>query len=245
MDQKEIIVTADGSKTIYLPELDETYHSVHGALREAEHVFIGKGYEYFRQSPAVDILETGFGSGLNVLLTFLKSEPGQQLNYMSLEKYPLSADVIESLGYAAELEKRFGADVNILYQKILTSPWEKWVEIEEGLRLKKVHADFLDFNYPEEKFHLVYFDAFGPRVQPELWTEELFGKIYASMKSGGRLVTYSSKGSVRRAMQEVGFEVEKHPGPPGKREMVVALKREIGFNNGGEKSHGPNYKSKI
>lgn len=224
MDPRKIIVTGDGFKTIYIPELDETYHSVHGALRESEHVFIGKGYEYFRESRSVNILELGLGSGLNVMLTLLKSEPGQKVNYISLEKYPLSKEMTESLGYAEELEKRFSADVPALYEKIQTSPWEKEMEIQKDFNLLKVQTDFLDFDYPQSQFNLVYFDAFGPRVQPELWTEDLFGKIYVSMKTQGRLVTYSSKGSVRRALQSVGFTVEKHPGPPGKREMVVAIK---------------------
>lgn len=224
MEGRKIIVTGDGSKTIFIPELEETYHSIHGAIGECEHVFIKNGYEFFRKCKSLNILEIGWGSGLNSLFTAMAAEPGQKIKYRALEKYPLSTEEALSLGYAKDLEKRFGSTMISVYEKQLSTPWEKATPISEDFSLKKVQTDFLEYDYPADRFDLVYFDAFGPRVQPELWTEKLFGKLYSAMKTGGRLVTYSSKGNVRRAMQATGFEVNKHPGPPGKREMSVATK---------------------
>lgn len=231
MLSRKIIPTEDGSSTIYIPEWNESYHSKHGAIQEAYHVFIQNGLNGFSNNSEISILEIGFGTGLNSLITLNESlTRNLKIQYTGIEKYPVSEQEAQSLHYAKSLKefnpkiKRGFEELEEDYSKLMKAPWEEFSGIHADFQLRKIQADFLDFNYPEEEFDLVYFDAFGARVQPELWTEELLGKIYASMKKGGLFTTYSAKGSVRRALMAVGMEVEKRPGPPGKREMLVARK---------------------
>lgn len=228
MFSREIIVTSDGSNSLYIPKWDESYHSRHGAIQEAFHVFIKNGLDLTGPNK-INILEMGFGTGLNALITLQQSKiKGLDINYTGLEKFPVSKEEFQHLNYVNELHQLqpdFGLEVSRrMYEKLVSADWEREIQIYENFKLNKIQADFLEFNYPENQFDLVYFDAFGARVQPELWTEELFEKLYRSMKPGGIFTTYSAKGSVRRALASVGFEVTKKPGPPGKREMLTAVK---------------------
>lgn len=223
--KREIIKTADGSATIFLPEWNEHYHSKHGAVQEALHVFIKSGLDYYTEKNSagkVSILEIGFGTGLNALVTFLDARTKNlEIDYTGVEAYPVPSEELEHLNYATCFKEEELARET--FSKIHEKLWTEKGEVSEGFQLTKQEKFFKDIN-DSEAFDLIYFDAFGPRVQPELWTEEIFKKMFKALRSQGILVTYSAKGDVRRAMQAVGFEVERIPGPPGKREMLRALK---------------------
>ncbi|WP_121666475.1 tRNA (5-methylaminomethyl-2-thiouridine)(34)-methyltransferase MnmD [Mesonia aquimarina] len=222
--KREIITTADGSSTIHIPEWDEQYHSKHGAIQEAQHVFIKTGLHYFIEqykTRSVSILEIGFGTGLNALITALEAEKKSlAIQYTGIEAYPVSLEELQKLNYTSQFSE---ASSQGLFQKIHTVSWENIIEISSNFTLKKECAFFEDIQ-KKNSFNLIYFDAFGARVQPDLWTVEIFRKMYEALKPNGILVTYSAKGSVKRAMKTVGFLVEKLPGPPGKREMLRAQK---------------------
>ena len=218
--KREIITTGDGSKTIQIKDWQEQYHSKHGAIQEAYHVFIHSGLELFRQ-PQINILEIGFGTGLNAFITLLESEKRNlEVDYTGVEAYPVSIEELNQLNYLEELNSISRKDE---FELIHKSPWNEKFKINPNFTLTKEQKFFKDIN-AFESYELVYFDAFGARVQPELWTVEIFNIMYRAMKTDGYLVTYAAKGSVRRAMQEVGFVVERLPGPPGKREMLRAKK---------------------
>lgn len=219
--ERRIVRTADGSMTIQLPGWQEQYHSMHGAIRESYHVFIHQGLFQFT-GRGLDLLEVGFGTGLNALITLLEA-PSRSLkvNYTALEAYPLEESEWGSLGYGSSFPEH--GDVQGHFEKLHRVPWGRLAPVTGGFSLQKLEQDLLQFT-PGPDFDLVYFDAFGARVQPELWTEEVFGKMYAALRPGGYLVTYAAKGSVRRAMEAVGFRTERLPGPPGKREMLRAGK---------------------
>ncbi len=218
--KRKIITTADGSKTIQISDWDEQYHSKHGAIQEAYHVFIKHGLSLFIDRK-ISILEIGFGTGLNAFITLLEAKKRElQIEYRGIEKYPVSPEELRQLNYISELDaEKFES----AFLKMHQSPWEEEVAISEDFSLAKQQKYFLEIN-DKEAFDLIYFDAFGARVQPELWTEDIFSIMYDAMKNDGILVTYAAKGSVRRAMQAVGFTVERLPGPPGKREMLRAKK---------------------
>ncbi len=218
--ERKIITTLDGSKTIHIADWDEQYHSKHGAIQEAYHVFIKSGLSLFSDS-SLSILEIGFGTGLNCLITLVEAQKlNLDIRYTGVEAYPVTAEELEQLDYISALKAE---KLVKEFQNMHQSSWEKEVVISDSFRLYKKQEDFKDFNDPQA-FNLIYFDAFGARVQPELWTEAIFLKMYAALQDKGVLVTYSAKGSVRRAMQAVGFVVERLPGPPGKREMLRATK---------------------
>lgn len=220
--ERRFITTGDGSVTIQLPEWNEQYHSIHGAVQEAVHVFINEGFKYYldhHQSKEVSILEIGFGTGLNAFITHqVNAGKPIEINYVGVEAYPVSLEEIEQLNYPDQLSYS-----NHIFLKMHQSPWELPQAISEEFLLTKRKQFFAEIE-DEASFDLIYFDAFGARVQPELWTELIFAKMYKALKSKGILVTYSAKGSVRRAMQTVGFNVERLPGPPGKREMLRDIK---------------------
>ncbi|MCC8358423.1 tRNA (5-methylaminomethyl-2-thiouridine)(34)-methyltransferase MnmD [Salinimicrobium sediminilitoris] len=222
--KREIIKTGDGSATIFIPEWNEHYHSKHGALQEALHVFIKTGFYHFleKNKPTqLSILEIGFGTGLNALLTFFEAERNEvKVNYTGVEAYPVSAEELSALDYAEVVSENNASEV---FQKLHGTDWEKWNDISPLFSLQKEKKFFSEISESEE-FDLIFFDAFGPRVQPELWSEEVFRNMYRTLKENGVLVTYSAKGDVRRAMQAAGFVVERLPGPPGKREMLRATK---------------------
>ena len=219
--ERKIFITSDGSTSIFLPELDETYHSKHGAIQEAYHVFIKNGLDLFDDKSTVHILEIGFGTGLNCFITYLESQRrGLKILYDGVEAFPLQAEEITQLNYVKELKVD---QLSETFEIIHSIPWEKYYKINDIFSLKKRRQLFKDIK-DESSFDLIYFDAFGANVQPELWTEEIFNKMYKALNNKGVLVTYAAKGSVRRAMQKVGFEVERLPGPPGKREMLRGIK---------------------
>lgn len=218
--KREIIKTLDGSTTIHLQEWDECYHSKHGAIQEAKHVFIKNGLSLFENNP-VTILEIGFGTGLNAFITFLESnQKKQKIDYVGVEAYPVDASEVLEMNYVSELE---ALEFDNIFAEMHKSNWNEKVEISADFSLTK-RKQFFDEIDDFEIFDLIYFDAFGYRVQPELWSTEIFRKMYKSLKPNGVLVTYAARGVVKRSMIEVGFTVEKLAGPPGKREMFRAFK---------------------
>lgn len=218
--KREIIQTLDGSTTIQLTDWDECYHSKHGAIQEAQHVFIKNGLSLFKNRE-VAIMEIGFGTGLNTFITLLESQKMEQkIDYVGVEAYPISAEEVKHMNYVAEL----GAQAeSVIFEKIHESSWEEKILLKENFSLTK-RKQFFEEIIDENKFDLIYFDAFGYRVQPELWSTEIFRKMYQALKPKGVLVTYAARGVVKRSMIEVGFTVEKLAGPPGKREMFRASK---------------------
>ena len=218
--EREIITTADGSTTIQIKDWQEQYHSKHGAIQEAYHVFIHSGLDLYKNQ-TIDILEIGFGTGLNALITLIEFQKRNlKVNYTGVEAYPVSNDELAQLNYLEQLNAQ-ALENN--FRVMHASPWEEVVALTPDFNLKKEQKLFKEIDVINA-FDLVYFDAFGARVQPELWTVEIFQIMFNAVKSGGYLVTYAAKGSVRRAMLEVGFLVERLPGPPGKREMLRAKK---------------------
>lgn len=220
--ERKIITTADGSTTIFLPQWNEHYHSKHGAIQEAYHVFINMGLKFcMGLNKKISILEIGFGTGLNALITYFEAQnKSLYIDYTAVEAYPVSQEEIKSLNYPSNLPEE---NASLVFDLLHQVPWGRKEEISSFFNLHKKQLFFSEIE-AEKDYALIYFDAFGPRVQPELWTEEIFSKMYNALKDNGVLVTYSAKGSVRRAMEAVGFKVERLPGPPGKREMLRGLK---------------------
>lgn len=218
--KRHIEVTADGSTTLRVEAWNEPYHSMHGAIRESLHVFIKNGL-YLCNKKELRILEIGFGTGLNALLSLMEAENRQNaIRYTGIEAFPLTAQEIDQLNYLQQLNAPAYRDV---FNRMHACPWETENQLTPSFTLIKNQCDILLFS-AEMQFDLIYFDAFGAGVQPELWTEAVFNQMYRALDDGGILVTYAARGSVRRAMQAVGFRVERLPGPPGKREMLRALK---------------------
>ncbi|GIZ15206.1 tRNA (5-methylaminomethyl-2-thiouridine)(34)-methyltransferase MnmD [Capnocytophaga catalasegens] len=219
--KRNIIITADGSTTIQVEEWNEHYHSIHGAIQEAYHVFIKNGLQLFA-GQNISILEIGLGTGLNAFITFLEHQKlNQHIHYQGIEAYPVSIEQALQMNYVQELKTD---EFLPIFEKLHTSEWEKNIVLTETFSFRKRQQHFQEIT-DTDGFHLIYYDAFGARVQPELWTNILFEKMHKALKTNGILVTYSAKGSVRRAMIDVGFEVEKLPGPPRKREMLRAVKK--------------------
>ncbi|MBP2284683.1 tRNA U34 5-methylaminomethyl-2-thiouridine-forming methyltransferase MnmC [Flavobacterium sp. CG_23.5] len=219
--KREIIRTLDGSTTIQIEEWDECYHSKHGAIQEAKHVFIKNGLSLFDSNP-VSILEIGFGTGLNAFITFLEAKKlNQTIDYVGVEAYPVSPDEILSMNYVEELN---AISESAIFKKMHDSNWEEKISLSTDFSLTK-RKQFFEAIDDIEKYDLIYFDAFGYRVQPELWSTEIFKKMYNALKPNSVLVTYAARGVVKRSMIEVGFTVEKLAGPPGKREMFRARKK--------------------
>ena len=223
--KRKIVTTGDGSTTIQITDWNEQYHSMHGAVKEARHVFLKMGLDFWmNENPdqnSLHILEIGFGTGLNALLTLMHAEKSSvNLLYEGVEAYPVSSEELAQLNY---LEAADAQVFEAVFEKMHQTPWEQTEIITEAFQLKKRKQTFETLE-DQDQHDLIYFDAFGARVQPELWEEPIFEKMYRALKAGGVLVTYAAKGSVRRAMQAVGFKVERLPGPPGKREMLRAVK---------------------
>lgn len=218
--KREIVQTLDGSTTIFLPEWNENYHSKHGAIQEAKHVFIKNGFSLFKEKNH-SILEIGFGTGLNAFITFLEAKKNKiHVSYTGVEAYPVDFEEIIQMNYVQQLD---ATEFEPHFKKMHDSEWNQTIEIAPEFRLTK-RKQFFNEIKDVETFDLIYFDAFGYRVQPELWSTEIFKKMYTALKSGGILVTYAARGVVKRSMLEVGFTVEKLEGPPGKREMFRATK---------------------
>lgn len=224
--ERKIILTGDGSHSISVPGLNVAYHSIHGAIEESLHVFIEAGFKpaCCQQSGTWSILEVGFGTGLNALLTAIEAEKTRHtIYYVALEPFPISIDEAHILNYC-EILGHHGLQERFL--RMHQCEWNKSLPVTENLLLHKSNKTLQTFEH-ETKFDLIYFDAFAPNAQPELWTKEIFEKMYAILEPGGILVTYCSKGDVRRAMIAAGFEVEKLPGPPKKREMLRAARPNV------------------
>ncbi len=219
--KKEFFITSDGSTSIHIPEWNEQYHSKHGAIQEAYHVFIKAGLDNFKDKSSVSVLEIGFGTGLNAFITFLESKKRNLIvDYIGVEKFPITTKDASKLNYVKQLK---ATEFNEIFKQLHQIPWEEKIALTNNFTLTKRKQDFKEIK-DTEIVNLIYFDAFGARVQPELWTETIFKKMYQALKKDGILVTYSAKGSVRRAMLSAGFKVEKIPGPKGKREMLRAIK---------------------
>lgn len=218
--KRKIIQTLDGSTTIHIEDWDECYHSKFGAIQEAQHVFIKNGLSLF-ENCSISILEIGFGTGLNAFITFLESKKiNQTIDYIGVEAYPVAFEEVRLMNYISELNAK---NESAIFDKMHECNWEEPIILREDFlftKRKQFFADIDDF----EKFDLIYFDAFGFDVQPELWSTEIFRKMYNALKPKGILVTYAARGVVKRSMKEVGFTVEKLEGPPGKREMFRARK---------------------
>lgn len=212
--------TEDGSPTIYLPELDEHYHSVHGAIQESSHIFIQAG---LRSLPAghIRILEVGFGTGLNAFLTLLETfnNPDLSIEYFTVERYPLSTDITEQLDYPHLL----APDRADLFAALHRAPWDKSVNITPAFTLHKIEGDIATVPLPDD-INLIYFDAFAPEKQPEMWQQSIFDRISRHTAPQGVVVTYCAKGDVRRGWQATGFRMEKLAGPPGKRHILRGIK---------------------
>lgn len=217
--KRSLLLTEDGSHTLYVDKLDEPYHSIHGALQESMHVFIKQGLQTVSKSP-MRILEIGFGTGLNALLTLKFARPSrQEVHYHAVEKYPLTREEYTQLNFEEHLEGFPRGSLNHLHE----APWGKTVFLTDNFALFKEQADFRSMQ-PAGTFDLVYFDAFSPDKQPELWSERVFSTIEKCTHTDSVLVTYSSKGLVRRTLISCGFKIQKVAGPPGKREMIRAVR---------------------
>ncbi len=224
--------TKDQSYTIKDSLYNETYHSGNGAFTESMHIFIKNGLRrYIREKGVgnnqennnpITILEVGFGTGLNTILTATEASDIENicLNYISIEKYPLDADLIFSLNH----KELIGEEMHEIYYKIINCRWNIPINITPYFTLTKIHSDLIGIELPKTPIDIVYYDAFSPAVQPELWDKEIFRSLYSNMNETSLLTTYSAKGEVKRALRECGFTVKRVDGPPGKRHMIIATK---------------------
>ncbi len=219
----QIIKTADGSHTIYHSDLDEHYHSVKGAITGSKHVYIENGYDFIK-SVNPKIFEVGFGTGLNCLLTALRAEEKQrQTTYLTIEKFPVESDFTGILNFGRLISDH----AQCIFEKIHECKWDEYEPISNYFNLLKIKGDLLDFDLAGIKnCNLIYFDAFGPGKQPDMWTSKVFEKIYILTANEGVLVTYSAKGDVRRLMAATGFEMQRLQGPPGKFHMLRGIKKD-------------------
>ena len=235
--KKSLVITKDGSHTISISEMNVSYHSHHGAIQESRHVFINAGLHYHlsnMQVPELRIFEMGFGTGLNALLTLIEANDGERkIHYSTIELFPITPVVATTLNYCDQLNRK---DLSSAFEQLHQCEWEKDISITPFFTIHKQKISLLDIKssnlFPDKPSgqNLIYFDAFAPAAQPELWTKEIFEILYSVLLPGGVLVTYCSKGDVRRAMQAAGFAVEKIAGPPGKREIVRAIKKNQGIS---------------
>lgn len=219
--KREIIITNDGSTTIHIPDWNENYHSTHGAIQEAKHVFIKNGLDLLQNQKSISLLEIGFGTGLNAFITFLETLDKEKVNYVGVEAYPISSEEIAQMNYVTELQ---ATQYQVVFDKMHSCDWESQQHITEKFILTKRRQFFQDID-DKEQYDLIYFDAFGFPLQPELWSEVIFKKMFDALLPNGILVTYACRSSIKNAMLSVGFSIEKLPGAPGKREMLRAIKR--------------------
>jgi len=217
----QLYTTNDQSHTLYNSELDETYHSRNGAIEESLYVFLKQGFAYKTPfAKSIRVLEVGFGTGLNTILTLEAAETNQiDCRYVSLETYPLPFELIGQLNYQSFIATNYHTH----FQQIHTCKWNAPQRISPYFELLKMEQSIQTFK-DEQPFDLVYYDAFGPNKQPDMWTLAIFEKLFNQLNKGGVFVTYSAKGEVRRSLKNIGFEVELLPGPPRKRHMLRAIK---------------------
>ncbi len=220
---RRLVATGDGSHSLYLPACNEHYHSSHGALRESQHIFIGCGYDEMAVNAGgrLRILEVGFGTGLNALLTWERCDQGSSaVEYVAIEAFPVTVELASQLNYASCLASPAAQEI---FAAMHQCSWGIWSHLGENFSLLKLQTRIEDFE-PVDPYDLVYFDAFSPPIQPELWTRIIFDKLYRCMRRGAVLVTYCAKGEVKRNLKAGGFLLESLPGPPGKREITRARK---------------------
>jgi len=218
--QTELTKTLDGSYTLYVPEIDEHYHSINGAIQESNHVFINAGLKECAKD-TIHVLEVGFGTGLNTFLTMLEAEKSaKNIFFTTIELYPIDENKVKSLQYAKQISTENSFD----FERLHTANWNETTQLTTHFTLKKNLADFTKIDFDEENFDVIFFDAFSPEKQPEMWTENIFTKLYNASSKNAILTTYCAKGMVRRAMQKAGYLVERISGPPGKREMIRCRK---------------------
>jgi tRNA U34 5-methylaminomethyl-2-thiouridine-forming methyltransferase MnmC len=225
MQNLKVIDTGDGSHTLLNLEMDETYHSRHGALRESKHVFIRQGLDYLLSSQpdlqSIRIFEMGLGTGLNLILTIAHAlrNPDKTYHYTTLEAFPLKQEIISELNYGELLESE---QLKNIFQQVHTLAWEQEQEVLPNFSLTKRIQTLENYTMPDNNCDLVYYDAFAPNKQPELWSFEILKKVCGFLSAGGVFVTYSAKGQLKRDLRSLGLLVETLPGPPGKAEMVRA-----------------------
>lgn len=226
MNELEIITTSDGSHSLLNTILNETYHSVHGAIQESAYVFIKNGLDYFIQlnNPRqISILEIGFGTGLNALMTLQSSlQADIPIHYTTLEVSPITSETARLLNYASLLNF-LNADHYFL--RLHEGPWGTEQTIEKNFYISKLKSKIQEIEFYPSSFDLIYFDAFAPSKQPEMWEMNVMQKIEVAMKPGAVFVTYCAKGQLKRDLKSLGLFVETLPGPPGKKEMVRATKK--------------------
>jgi tRNA U34 5-methylaminomethyl-2-thiouridine-forming methyltransferase MnmC len=217
--KREIRLTADGSPTLYVPELDETYHSMHGSVQEANHVFIQNGLAlWIGVENNINVLEVGFGTGLNAFLSAQYALEHQLvIQYTGIEAFPVEEAIWRELSYFQKPEEQ------AFYHDLMAAPWEEPLALNSNFTLAKLKTSIQDWKATAH-FDLIYFDAFGPRAQAEMWDKAIFEKLHASLNKGGMLVTYCAQGQFKRDLKALGFELLSLPGPPGKREMTRAHK---------------------
>lgn len=220
---RQIIPTKDGTFTIYLSDCNESYHSKHGALQEAHHVFIKNGLDNFSHYSNVNILEIGFGTGLNAMVTYFFKNKNQKIAYTAIEAFPVLENEWKQLNYFNFFENKETA--KDFFYCLHTSKWQVQEKLFEDFYITKLKMYFEDIVF-ENTFDIIYFDAFGYRIQPELWSEEIFKIMYKALKPNGILVTYACRSIIILAMKNAGFITKKLPGAPGKREMLYAIKTE-------------------
>ncbi len=219
MPKRKIVETEDGSSSIFSEEINEHYHSIHGARNESQHVFIDYGIAQLKDNKLLRVLEVGYGTGLNALLTAIYAlENKIKVEYSAVEAFPLSKEISRSLAFAKENSEKN------LYFDIVEAEWNKLVSIHDSFKINKIDKRIQDCNFEKDFFDIVYFDAFSPEAQPEMWTKEIFSKITNSMKTNSLLTTYSVKGEVKRNLKACGMQIKKCPGPKGKREILNAFK---------------------
>ena len=217
----EIFQTEDGSKSLLRKDIGESYHSHFGALTETNTIYIDYGFRYFcslDNKEQVNVLEIGFGTGLNAIAT-LKNSNQRKIFYQTIELYPIAQSIAENLSYGEQLSLK--EEFNLIHK----CNWEEVVSINSDFQIKKCEADACSYELPKDFFDVVYFDAFSPEKDSDLWSEDMFLKVYDSLKKGGVLTTYCCKGEIKRRMKKVGFVITKLPGPKGKREILRAEKK--------------------
>jgi len=233
MKEPQLITTEDGSHSLWMPELKESYHSTHGAIQEAQHVFIHHGLLHWLNSEAkssINILEVGLGTGLNALLTYLVSLTKQiQVAYTGLEPFPIPRKYVQSLNYATQLAQQTSnavtyQELQAVFEKLHRGTAIAAFRIADHFLLRKSNHSLQVFSVPSNTFDLIYFDAFSPNKQPTMWSMDVLQKVYQMMKYRGIIVTYCAQGRLKRHLKQLGMQVEVLPGPPGKREMIRARK---------------------
>jgi tRNA U34 5-methylaminomethyl-2-thiouridine-forming methyltransferase MnmC len=217
----QVIPTKDGSHTIYLPDLKESFHSMNGAIDESRHVYINAGLNA-SSLKSLRVFEMGFGTGLNALLTWIQNKmQNRKINYHAVDNNPLKTEIFRKLNYEEILG--LTEEEKLVFLHMHNTRWDKNIRLDDNFSLYKFQMSLHDFDFTE-KYDLIYFDAFSPEKQPDIWTYQIFEKVFAAMNTGAILTSYCAKGKVKRMIKDIGFKIEMLPGPAGKREMIRAIK---------------------